>query len=62
MASYFESVRKAVSRIAKQAASQGLTYNQALALVQANGYKAIAFYPFSNVMEWQEYKQTCKGA
>ena len=62
MASYFESVRKAVSRIAKQAANQGLTYNQALALVQANGYKAIAFYPFANAMEWQEYKQANKGA
>ena len=62
MASYFESVRKAVSRIAKQAASKGFTYNQALALVQANGYKAIAFYPFSNEMEWQEFKQANKGA
>ena len=62
MASYFESVRKAVSRIAKQAADQGLTYTQALALVQANGYKAIAFYPFSNAIEWQEYVKTQKGA
>ncbi len=62
MASYFESVRKAVTRIAKQAASQGLTYNQALALVQANGYKAISFYPFSNAIEWQEYVKTQKGA
>lgn len=62
MASYFESVRKAVSRIAKQAANQGLTYNQALALVQANGYKASAFYPFGNAIEWQEYVKTQKGA
>lgn len=62
MASYFESVRKAVNRIAKQAASQGLTYNQALALVQANGYKASAFYPFGSDVEWQEFKQTQKGA
>ena len=62
MASYFESVRKAVIRIAKQAADQGLTYKQALALVQANGYKAIAFYPFSSAIEWQEYVKTQKGA
>lgn len=62
MASYFESARKAVNRIAKQAASQGFTYNQALALVQANGYKASAFYPFSSAIEWQEFKQANKGA
>lgn len=62
MASYFESVRKAVNRIAKQAANQGLTYNQALALVQANGYKASAFYPFGSDVEWQEFKQANKVA
>ena len=62
MASYFESVRKAVNRIAKQAANQGLTYNQAMALVQANGYKASAFYPFGSAIEWQEFKQANKGA
>ena len=62
MACYFESVRKAVNRIAKQAASQGLTYNQALALVQANGYKASAFYPLCSAIEWQEIKQANKGA
>lgn len=62
MASYFESARKAVNRIAKQAVNQGLTYNQALALVQANGYKASAFYPLGSAIEWQEFKQASKGA
>lgn len=63
MASYINSITKAVSRIAKQAAAQDLTYRQALALVQAEGYKDAVklFVCFNDPYSWQEYVKTQRG-
>lgn len=60
MSSYYYSATRAAARIARQAALQGLTYKQALNLLEAQGYSDTArcLAQFNSANDWNAYK--CK--